>query len=111
MRLTSCALWLFLLVASCGPAEWVEVRPEDGRTVGDHPRPLERQVAGARADVEDGSLGEGRGHGGAAPSTVAVERQEVVQEVVTSRDSAEHPADRARLPDGVDGVGHGGRGL
>jgi hypothetical protein len=29
MRLTSCALWLFLLVASCGPAEWVEVRPEE----------------------------------------------------------------------------------
>jgi hypothetical protein len=29
MRLTTCALWLFLLVASCGPAEWVEVRPED----------------------------------------------------------------------------------
>ena len=30
MRLTTGALSLFLLVASCGPAEWVEVRPEDG---------------------------------------------------------------------------------
>ena len=30
MRLATVALSLFLLVASCGPAEWVEVRPEDG---------------------------------------------------------------------------------
>ena len=28
MRLASAALSLFLLIASCGPAEWVDVRPE-----------------------------------------------------------------------------------
>jgi hypothetical protein len=74
-------------------------------------RPLsesERQVAGAPAKVEDPEAGLQCGLGGGAspPPNVEIQAQDVVQEVVPSRDRAEHGFDAGRLF-ALDGGRHG----
>ena len=61
MRLATGTLSLFLLVASCGPAEWVEVRPEEaGFSIQMPAPPVERtqpvEITGARPAARTSSV-------------------------------------------------------